>query len=584
MQTSPERSLATLHRGFRSSYLSYAELTAQLEAWARAFPELCRLSSLGSTPEGRCQWLLCIGREPERVRPAAWVDGNMHALELAGSSVALAIAEDVLRLHLEPERVPEGLSPGLCERLREVLFYVVPRLSPDGAEHVLDTGRYVRSVPRDERVERQRARWVSGDVDGDGLSLLMRVEDAGGEFVESTEHPGLMFERTIDDVGPFYKLYPEGLIENFDGKNVPPPRFLDDNPIDLNRNFPWSWAPSHEQVGAGPFAASEPESRNVVAFATRHPEIFFWLNLHTFGGVAIRPLGHAPDSKLHGSDLALFRQIEAWLKELTGYPTVSGFEEFLYEPDKPLHGDLSDYAYHQRGAISYVIELWDLFTRLGLPRSRRFVDHYQQLGRAELLRLARWDSEQNEGRIFRPWRRLRHPQLGDVEAGGMDPRIGVWNPSLAELGKLCAEHSPAFLRVAGLAPALRFERTSVSALGGDVYGVELSIANHGYLPTWILESAKALELNEPLSIFCEPDGPVLLDPARAQVHVGHLEGWGRGLHSGVGGVHYPRSSGTGHRAHASYLVKGSGTLRFRVGSCRVGWLEQSVQVGGTEHG
>jgi hypothetical protein len=393
-----------------------------------------------------------------------------------------------------------------------------------------------------------------------------------------------MLERTIDDDGPFYKLYPEGMIENFDGKNIPPPRFLDDNPIDLNRNFPWSWAPPHEQAGAGPFAASEPESRNIVAFATRHPEIFFWLNLHTFGGVAIRPLGHAPDSKMHPGDLALFRQIEAWVQELTGYPTVSGFEEFLYEPDKPLHGDLSDYAYHQRGAISYVIELWDLFARLGLPRAKRFVDHYQQLGRVELSRLAAWDREQNDGRIFRPWRRFDHPQLGEVEVGGLDPTIGVWNPSLRELGQLCAQHSPAFLRVAALAPALRVERARVSAVGGDVYRVELSIANHGYLPTFILASAKALQHNEPLSVFCEPDGVQLVDAGQAQIGVGHLEGWGRGRHGGAGAVHYPRSAGSEHRAHVAYLVRGQGALRVRVGSCRVGWIEHRVAVPGPEPG
>ena len=36
---------------------------------------------------------LVITHEPERIRPAAWVDGNLHAAELAGSSCALAIAE-----------------------------------------------------------------------------------------------------------------------------------------------------------------------------------------------------------------------------------------------------------------------------------------------------------------------------------------------------------------------------------------------------------------------------------------------------------------------------------------------------------
>src|SRR5829696_7314525 len=89
--------------GFRTTYLDHAALTAQLEAWRSEHPDLVRLTSLAKTPEGRDLWLLTIGIEPDRVRPTAWVDGNMHASELAGSSVALAIAEDVLRAHVEPE-------------------------------------------------------------------------------------------------------------------------------------------------------------------------------------------------------------------------------------------------------------------------------------------------------------------------------------------------------------------------------------------------------------------------------------------------------------------------------------------------
>jgi hypothetical protein len=556
--------------------LNYAELTAQLEAWQRAYPDFCRLSSLGETPEGRSQWILTIGREPGRLRPAAWVDGNLHAVELAGSSVALAIAEDALALQLEGE-LP-GLPETVCDRLGEVLFYVVPRISPDGAEHVLASGRFVRSVPRDERLDRQRPRWLSRDVDGDGLSLLLRMKDPGGEFVESKDFPGLMLERSIDDAGPFYKIYPEGIIEHFDGRNVPPPRFLDDNPIDLNRNFPWSWAPPHEQVGAGPFAASEPESRHVVEFATRHPEIFAWLNLHTFGGVAIRPLGNAPDNKMDPADLAVFRQIEAWLLELTGYPMVSGFEEFLYEPDQPLHGDLSDYAYHQRGAIAFVIELWDLFKRLELPRPKRFVDYYQRLGREGLLRLARWDRDQNQGQVFRPWRPIVHPQLGEVDVGGLDPRVGIWNPPLSELETVCRQHSQAFLRLAALSPALRVESATVVPLGGRLSRVDVTVANHGYLPTSFLASATKLDINEPIGIRCEGEGATLVDPAEQQRSLGHLEGWGRGLHSGLGCPHYLRSTGSGHRAHASYLVSGSGVLHLKIGSCRVGWIERRIEV------
>ena len=68
---------------------------------------------------------------------------------------------------------------------------------------------------------------------------------------------------------------------------------------------------------------------------------------------------------------------------------VSGSEEFTYEPDTPLHGDLTDYAYHQRGAVAYVVELWDLFKQAGLERKKRFVDNYTHLTRADMLRSLR---------------------------------------------------------------------------------------------------------------------------------------------------------------------------------------------------
>jgi hypothetical protein len=254
MSAAPTTQLDALSLGFRERFLSYDELTRQVRAWADAFPDLCRAASIGRTPEGRELWLLTLGPDPDRPRPSAWVDGNMHASELCGSSVALAIAEDVLRLHLRQDGEGTGpASPVQAARLRDVRFYILPRMSPDGAEAVLTSGRYVRSVPRDERPARAHPYWRCGDVDGDGLALSMRIRDPLGEMVESADFAGLLLPRSIDDSPPYYKVYPEGVIENFDGKNVPTPHFLSDNQTDLNRNFPFYWAPDSKQEGAGAF-------------------------------------------------------------------------------------------------------------------------------------------------------------------------------------------------------------------------------------------------------------------------------------------------------------------------------------------
>jgi hypothetical protein len=567
--------LSELDRGFRSSYLDYATLTAQLRAWAEALPELCRLTSIGRTDEGRELWLLTIGREPERRRPAVWIDGNMHACELAGSSVALAIAEDALRLLSGGEA--HGLMPHVRDRLDDVLFYVLPRMSPDGAECVLASGRYVRSLPRDRRPNQEAPRWRRKDLDGDGLSLMMRLPHPAGEFVESAAVPGLMVARRLDDPPPYYKLFPEGDIEPWDGSTIPDPHYLSDNEVDLNRNFPFAWMPSHTQAGAGGFPASEPEARAVVEFATAHPEIFAWLNLHTYGGVFIRPLGDKPDSKMDQDDLALYRQLGAWAEELTGYPMVSGFEEFLYEPDVPIYGDLSEYAYHQRGAVAYVVELWDLMKRLGMERPKKFVDYYAQLGRKHLEELFRFDREHNAGRIFRPWHRFDHPQLGPLELGGMDPRVGVWNPPYELLGEVCQQHAAHFLRVAALAPAVRVRRVGRERIG-ELTRVTVAIENHGYLATHGLSSAKKLDWNEPLWARAEASGCALVDPADGRREVGHLAGWGRGLGAGEEPVAYAGSKGSATDRTLVYLVRGSGTLAIEVGSCRVGWQRHLEEI------
>ena len=569
---------------FRQKYLQYAELTAAIAAWSKQHPEILRVTSIGKSAEGRDIPLLIIGRNPDEARPAIWIDGNMHASEVCGSSVALAIAEDILSLHQGGQEAGGKPFPAhMAEAVKDALFYIVPRISPDGAEEVLTKGRYVRSSPVNDRSNKDHAYWESADIDGNGIASYMRKQDPNGELVEIRGEngelldPSVMGPRMPEDPGPYFKLYPEGRIVNFDGKRIPNPHFLSDNPYDFNRNFPYTWAPESQQEGAGHYPGSAPETRAILDFATGHPNIFAWLNLHTFGGVLIRPLGDKPDSKMNPADLAIFEQVEAWMTEHTGYATVSGYHEFLYEPEKPIYGDLSDYAYHQRGALAYVVELWDLFKQLGIERKKPFVDHYVKFGRKEILALAKFDREQNKGRVFGRWEKVTHPQLGEVEVNGFDPRVGVWNPPYERLAETCATQSAMFLRVAALVPRVHVEVVKREATGGHTR-IELRVANRGYLATCGMPSAKKLPHVEPLRVTAEGDGVEVVAPAEAIVEIGHLDGWGAGLYGGPS-IFMPWTRGNAHERYLTIVAKGKGTLSVKVGSCRVGYRTVDVAVG-----
>ncbi len=73
-------------------FYKYDEITALLQQYASEYPDLVVLRSMGKSYEGRDIWLLTVtnfktGLDTEK--PAFYVDGNIHAIEVSASTACL---------------------------------------------------------------------------------------------------------------------------------------------------------------------------------------------------------------------------------------------------------------------------------------------------------------------------------------------------------------------------------------------------------------------------------------------------------------------------------------------------------------
>ena len=135
-----------------------------------------------------------------------------------------------------------------------------------------------------------------------------------------------------------------------------------------------------------------------------------------------------------------------------------------------------------------------------------------------------------------------------------------------------------FERLASLAPRLRIARTDRQVLGDGVVRIEVKVENEGYLGSYGIPSARKLDFNEPVYATARTDGCELVDPGAAHQILGHLDGWGHGLHTGANLPAYPGTRGSTNAAWASYLVKVGGTLEVRIGCARTGFVTAKLEV------
>ena len=501
-----------------TSYLTYQQLTDALTELAAAYPQMATLHDIGKSHRGRSVWLIEIHNPetgPAETKPGYYIDANIHAEEISGTSVVLYTAWTLLSQY--------GADPLVTQLLDEQVFYLVPRVNPDGAEIVqtmpfyewIGNGRY---LPGEEQFG---PGLHYADINDDGFILDMRIRDEAGEWRISDKDDRLMIPRGPDETGgDYYRIVPEGMLVDWDGGDFVVPRPQDGN---LNRNYPSNWVPESQQYGSGEHPLSEPEIAGVVRWILDHPNIAGMQNYHTHSGVILRPWLTFADEHFLGDDKYIYETLGQMGVETTGYPLISVYEDFT--PDKNLkrYGSSIDWIFGALGIPIFSTELWDIFNAAGIERE----DFYplRNFDEEEMLKLLQWQDNKLDGNGFMPWTPFEHPQLGPLEIGGWKRMYTYRNPPPAEyLEEMAAANCLFTLRHAAAAPRLRLRDLNVESLGTGLYQISVVVDNTGFLPTNLSEQAVQMREAQPLMAeLSGPDGMRFIH-GQATRDLGHLAG------------------------------------------------------------
>ena len=500
-------------------YYRYEDLTRILHAYAEEFPHIVGIESIGKSYEERDIWLLTVtnfatGLHQEK--PALWVDGNIHAAEVASSSVCLYLLQTLVTGY--------GTHPDITRCLDTRTFYICPRVNPDGAELALaEEPKFIRSSTRPYPHDMEgEDGLVMEDIDGDRRILMMRIPDPNGVWKICPAEPRLLIPREPTETGgQYYRLLPEGRIENYDGVQIQVQPVKEG--LDLNRNFPNIWRQEHEQVGAGPYPTSEPEVRSLVQFISTHPNITGATAFHTFSGVLLRAYAYQSDEELPVNDLRTYQRIGKKGTELTEYPAISVFHEFRYHPKQVIGGTFHDWVYEHFGVFGWTVEVWSPQRQAGITEYK-YIEWQREHPLEDDLKLLRWSDEKLGGKGYIDWYPFEHPQLGQVELGGWDTMYAWSNPPPEFLEKEIARFPDWLVWHLLISPCLEIYEVSAHSLGDGTYRVRLVVHNTGWLPTNVTE--KALEKKLVRGCICEIELPVgaTLEVGKPREELSQLEG------------------------------------------------------------
>ncbi len=553
-------------------YFTNEEVEAQLNAWAARYPDLASLITIGESHEKRPIYLLALTNKKtgaDTTKPAVWLDANIHATEVTGTTVAMMVIHTLLEGY--------GKDAQTTRQLDEGVYYIVPRVNPDGAALALaDIPRFVRSGVRSYPYPEVDEGLHEEDIDGDGHILQMRIRDPNGDWKISSLDKRLLEKRLPNDHGgEYFRLLPEGRLEKYDGFQIKMAK--PEAGLDFNRNFPVGWRGEGEQVGAGPYPTSEPETRALVDFIVKHPNINLSIGYHTFCRAILRSFSSKSDDEMETRDLWVLKKIGSIGTGLTGYRCVSVFHDFKYHPKQVITGGFDDWLFENLGVYAYTIELWGLPDIAGI-KDPKYIEWDKDHPHEEDVQMLKWLEANTLQRGYWDWKPYDHPQLGKVELGGWETMYTWRNPPLEFLAAEAEKQVPFALALGDMLPRIVIHALDLKPIGDGTYHLNLVVDNTGFLPTFTSEQGRKMKAVRPVRAEFDLPADIELVSGKLRTELGHLEGRSNKLETDPA-LQF-NSSETDNRTRCEWVLQGKPGSQFtlKVLSERAGSIERKLTL------
>ena len=447
-------------------YNDHAGITEICKKIAAAYPDLAKLESIGKSYKGRDIWCLTITdfkKGSPGKKPAMYIDGNIHSNEVQGAEFSLYTAWYLTESFADTKFIQELLA--------DKTFYIIPTINPDGRDsyfHEPNNAHSPRSgvIPVDNDRDGQVDEDGYDDLDGDGEILTMRRKNPNGRYRLDPTDPRRMIEVGPDEKGDYEILGFEGKDNDGDGLVNEDGYTFEYDP---NRDWGWNWQPNYIQGGAYKYPFSLPESRAVMEFVMKHPNIAAAQSFHNAGGQILRGPGAQEDVDTYNAeDVENYDAIGKKGEELIpGYKYLVVYKD-LYS----VFGGELDWFYGGRGVYTFSNELWTPYLMFNKDATR-------DPGEKTTYDFDRYLLFKD---AFADWHEFDHPQYGKIEIGGFKKNFSRAHPGF--LIESDAHRNMSFsIYHCYHTPRLNVDTIIEKDLGSGLKEITATISNSRLLPT-----------------------------------------------------------------------------------------------------